>query len=50
MFSCCCAKIDITWKGVCGCYKGGWNCDNACLRNETKIEDSYYVTAMVCAL
>ncbi|CAG8560065.1 9676_t:CDS:2 [Funneliformis mosseae] len=46
MFSCCCAKVDRTWKGVCGCYKGGWNCEKKCLSEETNIKDSYYNTAL----
>ncbi|KAF9178703.1 putative lipase atg15, partial [Haplosporangium sp. Z 11] len=31
MFSCCCGKVDRTWWGVCGCYKGGNQCDQKCL-------------------
>lgn len=23
MFSCCCARVDISWMPVCGCYLGG---------------------------
>ncbi|CAI2177221.1 4035_t:CDS:2 [Funneliformis geosporum] len=46
MFSCCCAKVDRTWKGVCGCYKGGWNCEDTCLSEEAKIKDSYYNIAL----
>ncbi|CAB5301934.1 unnamed protein product [Rhizophagus irregularis] len=47
MFSCCCAKIDITWKGVCGCYKSGWNCDNTCLHKESNVEGSYFISAKI---
>ena len=48
MFSCCCAKIDMTWRGICGCHKGGWDCDNTCLHKESNIEGSYYSSAKVC--
>lgn len=27
LFSCCCARVDWTWTTVCGCYRGGWKCD-----------------------
>lgn len=25
MFSCCCARVDLSWTPVCGCYKGSSN-------------------------
>ncbi|KAI9219356.1 Alpha/Beta hydrolase protein [Blastocladiella britannica] len=42
MFSCCCAHVDRTWRGVCDCYKGAATCDSMCLRNATSYENSYY--------
>ncbi len=47
MFSCCCAKVDRTWRGVCRCYKNGWNCDDTCLHEEISTKDSYYKIALV---
>ncbi|KAF9158885.1 putative lipase atg15 [Actinomortierella ambigua] len=41
MFSCCCGKVDRTWWSVCGCYKGGNQCDQQCLVDDlTKDRDS----------
>ncbi|KAF8071762.1 alpha/beta-hydrolase [Lyophyllum atratum] len=41
LFSCCCAHIDWTWKTVCGCYRGGWKCDQDCLEHAL-IDDSLF--------
>ncbi|KAI0783631.1 alpha/beta-hydrolase [Abortiporus biennis] len=41
LFSCCCARIDWTWTTVCGCYRGGWKCDNDCLE-DALVEDSLF--------
>lgn len=41
LFSCCCARIDWTWTTVCGCYRGGWKCDQNCLERSL-IEDSLF--------
>ncbi|KDQ60934.1 hypothetical protein JAAARDRAFT_124536 [Jaapia argillacea MUCL 33604] len=43
LFSCCCARVDVTWvfKQVCGCYRKGWRCDNVCLR-DALVEDSLF--------
>ncbi|KAF9048570.1 alpha/beta-hydrolase [Panaeolus papilionaceus] len=41
LFSCCCARVDWSWTTVCGCYRGGWNCDSSCLQ-EALIEDSLF--------
>ncbi|KAG5651296.1 hypothetical protein H0H81_009149 [Sphagnurus paluster] len=38
LFSCCCARIDWSWKTVCGCYRGGWKCDLNCVE-KALIED-----------
>lgn len=44
MFSCCCAIVDLTWKGICGCHSGiNLTCENTCLREEAKsYKNSYY--------
>ncbi|KAG7451346.1 alpha/beta-hydrolase [Guyanagaster necrorhizus] len=41
LFSCCCARIDWTWTTVCGCYRGGWKCDQDCVE-EALIEESLF--------
>lgn len=51
MFSCCCARVDISWTPICGCYQGNSDgksqCDAACLRDTVKGDsDSYYNEAL----
>ncbi|KAK7032316.1 putative lipase atg15 [Paramarasmius palmivorus] len=41
LFSCCCARVDWTWTTVCGCYRGGWKCDQDCLE-DALIEDTLF--------
>ncbi|KAL6308615.1 Alpha/Beta hydrolase protein [Sparassis latifolia] len=41
LFSCCCARVGPTWSTVCGCYEGGYKCDQGCLE-ESLIEDSLF--------
>lgn len=43
LFSCCCARVDISWvfRTVCGCYAHNWRCDNPCL-TEALIQDSLF--------
>lgn len=41
LFSCCCARIDWSWTTVCGCYRGGWKCDQDCLE-QALVEDSLF--------
>ncbi|KAF4615243.1 hypothetical protein D9613_002632 [Agrocybe pediades] len=43
LFSCCCARVDISWvfRTVCGCYSGNFKCDSQCLTNAL-IEDSLF--------
>ena len=51
MFSCCCARVDITWvfRTVCNCYAKNSRCDNTCL-SKSLIEDSlFYNIGLVCA-
>ncbi|EPQ58013.1 alpha/beta-hydrolase [Gloeophyllum trabeum ATCC 11539] len=43
LFSCCCARVDISWvfSTVCGCYRCGWRCDESCL-SEAVAQDSLF--------
>ncbi|THH15566.1 hypothetical protein EW146_g4941 [Bondarzewia mesenterica] len=41
LFSCCCARVDWSWTTVCGCYRGGWKCDQDCVE-QALIEDSLF--------
>ena len=41
LFSCCCARVDWTWTTVCGCYRGGWKCNQDCVERAL-IEDSLF--------
>lgn len=43
LFSCCCARVDITWmfKTVCDCFARHWRCDNQCLA-DALIQDSLF--------
>ncbi|KAG8213328.1 Alpha/Beta hydrolase protein [Butyriboletus roseoflavus] len=42
LFSCCCARIDWSWTTVCGCYRGGWKCDQTCLAQALTEETLFY--------
>jgi len=43
MFSCCCARVDISWTPVCGCYMGSNRCNQTCLEESVAgSEISYY--------
>ncbi|KAI0748526.1 alpha/beta-hydrolase [Daedaleopsis nitida] len=43
LFSCCCARVDITWifRQVCKCYAKHWRCDNTCL-TDALVQDSLF--------
>ncbi|KAG0302383.1 putative lipase atg15 [Linnemannia gamsii] len=47
LFSCCCAKVDRTWRGVCDCNTGGYQCDQTCVENSVNGGEIYYGIAMV---
>ena len=47
LFSCCCARVDWTWSTVCGCYRGGWKCDQNCLEDAMVEDGLFYPTAIV---
>ncbi|KAI0359725.1 alpha/beta-hydrolase [Trametes cingulata] len=42
LFSCCCARVDWTWTTVCGCYRGGWKCDQNCLEKALTDDSLFY--------
>ncbi|KAI8360075.1 Alpha/Beta hydrolase protein [Mortierella sp. GBAus27b] len=46
LFSCCCAKIDLTWRAVCDCKRGGRRCDQKCVEDSLASDDTYYNVAM----
>ncbi|KAF9586619.1 putative lipase atg15 [Lunasporangiospora selenospora] len=46
LFSCCCAKVDVTWKAVCDCSTGSNRCDQRCIENSVNSDDAYYNIAM----
>ncbi|KAJ7582954.1 alpha/beta-hydrolase [Mycena floridula] len=48
LFSCCCARVDISWvfRTVCDCFSGHWRCDNTCL-SRALIEDSLFYSVGV---
>lgn len=51
MFSCCCARVDITWvfRTVCDCYAKHNRCDNTCLSNSLIRDSLFYNIGIVCA-
>ena len=51
MFSCCCARVDITWvfRTVCDCYAKHQRCDNTCLSNSLIKDSLFYNIGIVCA-
>ncbi|KAF9271718.1 putative lipase atg15 [Mortierella alpina] len=46
LFSCCCAKVDRTWRPVCDCNTDGYRCDQTCIENSVNSDDIYYNMAM----
>jgi len=48
LFSCCCARVDISWvfSTVCDCFSGHWTCDNMCL-TQSLIKDSLFYSVGV---
>ncbi|OCH86209.1 alpha/beta-hydrolase [Obba rivulosa] len=46
LFSCCCARVGPTWSTVCGCYEGGYKCDQGCLENALAEESLFYSTGI----
>ncbi|EJD05870.1 alpha/beta-hydrolase [Fomitiporia mediterranea MF3/22] len=48
LFSCCCARVDISWifSTVCDCFSKHWRCDNTCL-SEALMKDSLFYSVGV---
>ncbi|KAF9984387.1 putative lipase atg15, partial [Modicella reniformis] len=46
LFSCCCANVDRTWRTVCDCNSGGYNCNQQCVEDSVNSDDVYYQNAM----
>ncbi|KAH9945879.1 alpha/beta-hydrolase [Epithele typhae] len=48
LFSCCCARVDVTWvfRQVCDCYAKNWRCDSTCL-TDALVQDSLFYTVGV---
>ncbi|CAJ0827498.1 5635_t:CDS:2 [Entrophospora sp. SA101] len=46
MFSCCCAKVDFLWNGVCGCHIEGQQCNSTCISSEVYQKNTYYSNAL----
>ncbi|KAH9927261.1 alpha/beta-hydrolase [Fomitopsis serialis] len=42
LFSCCCARVGPTWSPVCGCYEGGYKCDQGCLEKSLAEDSMFY--------
>ncbi|KAI5124566.1 hypothetical protein M0805_003086 [Coniferiporia weirii] len=44
LFSCCCARVDLTWvfATVCNCFSKNWKCDNTCLSKALVEESLFY--------
>lgn len=47
MFSCCCARVDLSWTPVCGCYAGGLaggrsSCNLTCLEGTVRDDSQSY--------
>ena len=49
MFSCCCARVDLSWSPVCDCYAGGYKCEQTCLE-DALIAESVYATVGTASL
>ena len=49
LFSCCCARVDLSWifNTVCDCYAKNWRCDNTCLNEALIVESLFYSTGVV---
>src|SRR5712671_2830550 len=50
LFSCCCARVDISWvfSTVCDCFSGHWTCDNGCLTRSLIKDSLFYSVGVVC--
>lgn len=48
LFSCCCARVGPTWSTVCGCYDGGYRCEQKCVEDALQEESLFYPIGIVC--
>ena len=51
LFSCCCARVDLTWvfRQVCDCYAKSWRCDSRCLTDALVQDSLFYNVGVVSA-
>jgi lipase ATG15 len=42
MFSCCCARIDLSWSPICDCHKPGKKCIKSCIEEAIKRPETNY--------
>ncbi|KAL0954411.1 hypothetical protein HGRIS_003397 [Hohenbuehelia grisea] len=42
LFSCCCARVGVTWSTVCGCYRGKQRCDQDCVEDALTEDSLFY--------
>lgn len=47
LFSCCCAKVGWSWTPVCGCWQGGYKCDQDCLEQSLTDDSLFYTIGTV---
>ena len=44
LFSCCCARVGVSWSPVCDCFAGDdTKCDQTCV-DDSLVNDSLYYT------
>lgn len=46
LFSCCCAKLGITWFPVCDCCSSPQTCNSTCIESELASSAYYYQAAL----
>lgn len=51
LFSCCCARVDVSWvfRTVCDCYRKHFRCDNQCL-TDALVQDSLFYSIGVVGI
>ncbi|KAJ3070019.1 putative lipase atg15 [Quaeritorhiza haematococci] len=52
MFSCCCAKVDRTWRPICECCEDSkeHQCSESCIQRNVNFADSYYNLALAISM
>lgn len=46
LFSCCCAKVGMTWRPVCDCCSSRQVCNSTCVESELASSAHYYQAAL----